>query len=562
MILAAGFGTRLLPFTKKTPKPLFTINRRPVLDIIIRSLDAAGCEAVIINTHHLHRKITSFVDGQNYAIPVHTRYEPAILGTGGGIKNAADFWDNRPFMVINSDIITNIDLREVYDFHLDHNHPVTLVLHDYEVFNHVAVSRDGLIKGFGTQSHGDRFLAFTGIQVLDPEVLDFIPEGVFSSSIDAYRKMISAGKKVNAFISEGHDWEDMGTPERYREAAVEKMASESFGIILKPEIRNPKSEICRTKLKGDGSDRKWYRLTAGTNSLIMADHGIREQDETCEADAFVNIGRHLRDRGIPVPEIYLYDTFPGLVFMEDLGDVNLQAAVKNADSSADIISHYKSVIDILVKMSVSGGRGFDRSWTYQTPCYDRSLILEKECRYFVDAFLRGYLEKDVCFEDFEDEFICLADRAIEFQVTGFMHRDMQSRNIMMKNGRFYLIDFQGGRVGPLQYDLASLLIDPYTDLPLPVQARLTDYCIEKLSSLIPVNPEEFRICYQYCCITRNLQMLGAFGFLSRVRGKTYFEEYIPSALKTLDRNLSKSDADFPNLKDFFVRRFPIKNIQD
>jgi len=101
LILAAGFGTRLLPFTKNIPKALFPVAGRSLLDIIILSLQNAGCKAVIINTHHLYKKIDSYLARQKYAIPVTTRYEPEILGTGGAIKNVADFWDHNPFMVIN-----------------------------------------------------------------------------------------------------------------------------------------------------------------------------------------------------------------------------------------------------------------------------------------------------------------------------------------------------------------------------------------------------------------------------------------------------------------------------
>ncbi len=145
LILAAGFGTRLLPFTENTPKPLFTVAGRPLLDIIICNLQYAGCKAVIINTHHLYQKIDSFLDPQKYSIPVITRHEPEILGTGGAIKNVADFWDDKPFMVINSDIVTDIDLKKIYDFHLNHHHPVTLVLHDDPEFNTVSINNKSII---------------------------------------------------------------------------------------------------------------------------------------------------------------------------------------------------------------------------------------------------------------------------------------------------------------------------------------------------------------------------------------------------------------------------------
>ena len=125
MILAAGYGTRLQPYTNHTPKPLFPIAGRPLLDAIIRRLQQAGCRAVIVNTHHLHQQIEDFIAGQHYSLEVYTRHEPQILGTGGAVKNVADFWDNQPFMVINADIIADIDLAKVYITHCRHRPAAT-----------------------------------------------------------------------------------------------------------------------------------------------------------------------------------------------------------------------------------------------------------------------------------------------------------------------------------------------------------------------------------------------------------------------------------------------------
>ena len=125
---------------------------------------------------------------------------------------------------------------------------------------------------------------------------------------------------------------------------------------------------------------------------------------------------------------------------------------------------YQAIIDSLIALSTQGVEGFDPAWAFQTPRYSRELILERECRYFVDAFLNGVAGLNANFEHFEDEFAIIADGALSHAVEGFIHRDMQSRNIMLKGGRWYFIDFQGGRLGPVQYDLASLLIDPYVGL--------------------------------------------------------------------------------------------------
>ena len=545
LILAAGYGTRLRPYTDHTPKPLFTIGGRPLLDIIIHNLQSAGCEAVIINTHHLHREIEAFVAAHNYRLPVTTRYEPQILGTGGAIKNVADFWDDRPFMVINADIVADIDLSEVYRTHCRQHPPATLVLCDDPVFNSVAVERNKWITGFQNRgrnsSHpAERLLTFTGIQVLEPQVLDYIPENTASSSIDAFEKILADNKNMQAFIAPNGKWQDIGTPERFRQAAFDAIVPQAFRKAF-GEI--PNSPVKRKKLKGDGSERQWFRLKAGDHSLIMADHGIRASRSISEVDAFVQIGQHLYRQGVSVPRIYVGDTFCGQVFLADLGDVNLQQAARLTTEPESLISLYKSVIDQLIKLSLGGKDKFDPAWTHQSARYDQELIIEKECRYFQEAFAKGYLNLNIGSEPLSADFASLAQKALQYANIGFMHRDMQSRNILIKNSQIYFIDFQGGRFGPIQYDLASLLIDPYVELPDAVQSHLLDYSVDTFSEKTAVEPKKFRRCFHYCCLTRNLQILGAFAYLSKVKGKPHFEEYIPAALQSLLSRLHTRSRD-------------------
>ena len=543
LILAAGLGTRLRPYTDHTPKPLFSILGRPLLDIMITKLIDAGCKAVIINTHHLHDQIESFIAHQAYPIPIQTRYEPNILGTGGAIRNVKDFWNDQPFMVINADIFTTIDLKRVYDFHCRHSHPATLVLADDPDFNSIVCDSDGFVTEFHHRSDTtDRSsitaLTFTGIQVLDPEILNFMPIEAPSSSIDAYTRMIAEGKKIRAYLSKKTYWKDIGTAERYKLAVFEVTAPEVFKQVF-PDLQI--GPICREPLKGDGSDRQWSRLKMGTASMIVVDHGIKKAARTDAADAFVNIGRHLFDRGVPVPQIYDGDTFAGYVFLEDLGNLDLQTIVQQTDNFEKIISLYQSVIHLLTEFSASGAEQFNVAWTYQTPRYNKKLILKNECRYFVEAFLNTYLGLEVIYDDFKKEFEYLAENALQHALEGLMHRDFQSRNIMAKNDEFYFIDFQGSRLGPIQYDLASLLIDPYVQLPQDIQTQLLGYCVEKLEADMNLNADNFRRCYRYCRLTRNLQILGAFGHLSRVKAKPHFEQYILPAVRTLRNNLKKHE---------------------
>jgi NDP-sugar pyrophosphorylase family protein/tRNA A-37 threonylcarbamoyl transferase component Bud32 len=561
MILAAGLGTRLLPLTENQPKPLFPILDRPLIDILIQWLQNAGCEAIVINTHHLGHMIEQFVNEQAYGIPVVTRHESTILGTGGGIKNVEDFWDDEPFIVVNGDIFANIDPRDVYQFHLNHRPAATLVLHDYPQFNHVWVDPDDHIRGFGhsrpcpfsppenlmtppnsKQDTGAAFrkLAFTGIHILDPQALRFIPKGTFSSIIHAYCEMIQTGLTVEGFVAQGHYWHDIGSIEGYREATRDAMGRKALGEVFS---NAPLDTPVWSRLQGDGSDRTWYRVTHKKDSLIVVDHGPPAASDVCEADSFARIGQHLHDRGIPVPRIFAYHRPSGLIALEDLGDLNVQSLVQRTIDPDAVLDHYKKIIDLLITFSLEGAKGFEAGFSYQTPRYDRELILERESRYFVEAFLNDYRGLTVDFQALESEFEILAKKSLGHPYTGLLHRDFQSRNILVKNGKYYFIDFQGARFGPLPYDLASLLIDPYVQLSQTLQEKLLKYAMQSLADRMHVDEAEFIHAYNYSAINRNLQILGAFAFLTNVKGKKDFEDYIPPALASLKQNLLKAEGD-------------------
>jgi aminoglycoside/choline kinase family phosphotransferase/dTDP-glucose pyrophosphorylase len=536
MILAAGLGTRLRPYSEHTPKPLFTIGDRPVLDITVEKLIRAGCQAMIINTHHHHRRMETHVSQMEMPVPIHTRHEPEILGTGGGIRNVADFWDREPLLVINADIVSDISLDKVYAYHRSHPHPVTMVMHHHDQFNTVAVDEEGFVTAFGqTPDKGkSRILAFTGIHVLDRQVLDFLPASGAAHIIDAYRRMIDAGLRIKAFEVQKHSWYDIGTPQSYGQAVYDHMAPVAFKTAFG---RPPAGNLQKHTIAGDGSDRQWYRLTDGKRSLVMVDHGIRTGTATQEVDAYVAIGRHLAARSAAVPRLISWDRHCGLVFLQDVGDTHLQRMIMEKDA-ARTRSIYRRVIDQWITMATAGAKGFDTRWCHQTPCYDRGVVLENECRYFTDAFLRGYLQKKIAYSDLQTEFEALARAIMASEIRGFIHRDFQSRNIMVHRDRIYFIDFQGGRLGPVQYDLASLLIDPYTALSVDLQGALLAYAEEKWQAWAPIDPDQFRKGYCLCAVSRNLQILGAFAFLSRTKGKTQFEKYIPRATRSLVHNLS------------------------
>ncbi len=548
MILAAGLGTRLRPFTERRPKALFTVNNIPVLALAIDQVRRAGFDTVLINTHHGHGQIEDFLAGADPGVRIEICHEPEILGTGGALVNVAGRWATEPLLVVNADIVSDIDLRQVCEYHGNHHWPVTMVMHDHADFNNVAVDADGFVTRFRYRAEDqgpEKAMAFAGIHVVDPRVRDFLPATGPSHIISAYENLLAAGEKIKAYLPPPFSWHDIGTPERYRQAVLDRMVPVAFGKAFGAAgAREPGIQ----PLHGDGSDRRWFRLRHGDESLILADHGICCGEGRQEVDAYVAIGGHLRRRRVPVPHIYLHDRCSGLVFLEDLGDTLLQDGLGKM-SSDEVLHWYRRVIDGWITMAMDGGRGFDPDWTYQTPRYDRRVIIDNECRYFMEAFVRGHLGWDMDDAPLMDEFEWIARQIESHAVTGFLHRDLQSRNIMLRKEEIYFVDFQGGRLGPLQYDLAALLIDPYASLPVALQRQLYDHALRQLQERHGIDAEKFRRGYPFCALARNLQMLGAFGFLTDTKGKSWFARYIPRAVSSLHRRLAAGPAErLPRLK--------------
>ncbi len=537
LILAAGFGTRLKPYSSMLPKPMFRLSGLPSIHYTIENLVQAGCTEVFINTHHLSDHITAYVDTLSPGIPLTCVFEPEILGTGGAIANLRDGLSGGPFWVVNADIFTTISFRDLLQFHEQGDWLATLAVHDYPEFNKITMDPDGSIRSFldnpTSNERQTRRWAFTGIQVLSEEILEYFDQEAPFSSIDVYTDLLSRNLVKGIDIGNNRYWADIGTPERFSTTSMAVNASAIFD-------HSPPRDLDIDRLKGDGSDRKWYRITHKNQGLVVSDHGIRVSDHLDEYRAFVSIGNHLSDKQIPVPRIHGNDDFSGQVYLEDLGDRHFQDHIQDLDHEGDVFKWYRKACDTLVFFSQEGVKGFNPQWAFQTPSYDRALIIEKECLYFFNAYLKGCLSLGLDTEEFIEEFEYLAQQALEHQVKGLMHRDFQSRNIMVHQDRLFLIDFQSARLGPLQYDLASLLIDPYVDLNASMEQRLLTYVIDRyLDGFGSMDAHQFITCYHHCCVTRNLQILGAFAFLSQVKGKAFFKPFIPKALKKLKFNISR-----------------------
>ncbi len=227
MILAAGLGTRLRPLTENLPKPLLPIEGRPLIEYTLRLLRKYGLTEVIINLHYQGDKIMSALgNGSHLGMKILYSEEAEILGTGGGIKKVAKFLSDGSFLVINSDILVEIDLDRLMASHRLQDRAATLVLREdpnVAQWGSLGVDSDLRIRQIlGRPEWTGGPLSqrmFTGIHIMDPRVLDPIPESGFFSIMEAYTGMLAKEERLYGFILKGY-WMDVGTPERY--AKVQK----------------------------------------------------------------------------------------------------------------------------------------------------------------------------------------------------------------------------------------------------------------------------------------------------------------------------------------------------
>lgn len=303
VILAAGLGTRLRPLSNKVPKPLFPILNRPLLGLILTQLTAAGFRRVAINSHHLATDIQLFLSSQGpWDLEIFLSYEPNILGTGGGLRNLAEFLGDSPFLVINGDILTDLDLAGVYQEHRQ-DALATMILHDFPVFNNVWLDEFGQVQAFSTPSPGLHLsapLAFTGIQVVSPRIFNLIPAGIFVNIIDAYRGAIADGEKVAALLRDDFYWQDIGTPQDYLEIHRRLLAGELPHIAaFYPRLADPYLAEGVTMDAGahlDGGVCLGPGVEVGEN--------VNLKNTVVWADAVIDAGVHLEDcvvgRGVRV----------------------------------------------------------------------------------------------------------------------------------------------------------------------------------------------------------------------------------------------------------------------
>ena len=298
------------------------------------------------------------------------------------------------------------------------------------------------------------------------------------------------------------------------------------------------------------SGRKLSRLSAGSKTAIGVEYGVREENV-----AFLEFSRHFRRHGLPVPEIYGEDLGQGAYLEEDLGNTTLfDFLSKNRDGeeiAPEVTEVYRKAVGLLPRFQVEAGRDLNYSVCYPRGSFDRQSI-SWDLNYFKYYFLRlaaiPFNEQAL-----EDDFELLTEFLLSAPSDYFLYRDFQSRNIMLRDGKPWFVDYQGGRKGALQYDIASLLWDAKADLPPEIRKGLLDGYLDALGQYIPLDREAFLRHYYAYVYVRILQALGAYGFRGFYERRAHFLQSVPYALKNVRWLLHnvKLPIELPTLMEAF-----------
>lgn len=542
MILAAGLGSRLQPVTSFIPKPLLPLpHGETLLGTMIHYLQTFGFESFAVNSHYLGNQVETAVKQQlgknGYLFP-----ETELLGTGGPLVNARMILEKGDFFLLyNADILCDANFTAMAEYHRLSGNLATLGLIEGPE-NRVLLEGKRIVdlRGvLGVPTENRICRTYAGFAFFSPKIFNYLPEkAVTTDIIETLLTAIRAGEKIGGYLLPSNTyWSDLGTVQKYLLTAQDY-----------PEKLKNKSK-CSTqtgleRIAEQGSARQFYRLKVNEQSRIL----MCSTPDDPDFMRFIDFGHFLYKHNCGTPQIFGYSDFDRTVLMEDLGKTMLYDAVQGL-SVEEVGDLYSMTVDALVHFqnlasenhpeTLQGFRYFD--WDY----------LRWESRYFEENLL-PYAEIKMNSEkllelrtDF-DRLATLADQ----QPKVWMHRDFQSQNIMIQDKKIRLVDFQGARLGPYAYDLLSLILDPYLEIPESAKNQAKKNYFEKirlLPALAKLTWEQFESDCRIAGLQRILQALGAYAFLSEKKKKRRYSKFIPPALKRL-HSLLEDENRFPALR--------------
>lgn len=297
-------------------------------------------------------------------------------------------------------------------------------------------------------------------------------------------------------------------------------------------------------LAGAGSNRKYYRIKG--NPQLIGVYGTSE----AENRAFIYMAKHFEEKGLPVPHVYAQTDDAMAYLQEDLGDTSLFQAIEHGRTTGGNFSIeekdlLKQTIRLLPRLQFEGAEGMDFSICYPQAEFNRRSILW-DLNYFKYCFLKA---TGIEFQEnqLEDDFEHLADVLLSDTFSTFMYRDFQSRNVMLRDGKPYFIDFQGGRKGPVYYDVASFLWQAKARFPQALREELIYDYLNALHAYCPMPETYFFEQLRHFVLFRTLQVLGAYGFRGYFERKPHFLQSIPFAIENLSQLLVQEFTEYPYL---------------
>ncbi len=303
-------------------------------------------------------------------------------------------------------------------------------------------------------------------------------------------------------------------------------------------------------IQQQGSNRVYSRVTDEQGRSVIRVEGTNRDENR----AFIYMARHFHKLGLPVPELYSVSDDEMTYTQEDLGDTLLFDAIKNGRETGHFNETERTLLErtlrALAHIQVEGAKDFDWNICFPVPEMDERAI-RWDLNYFKYCFLKGtkieFSEPKL--EDDFDKLVCAL--STESGLSTFLYRDFQSRNVMIKDGKPYFIDFQGGRKGPTQYDVASFLWQAKANIPASLREELIDAYLDELKKLQPCMAEsEWRAALPHFVLLRTLQVLGAYGYRGYFERKPHFLESIPNALINLEEIFTQNpelQQEYPTL---------------
>lgn len=317
------------------------------------------------------------------------------------------------------------------------------------------------------------------------------------------------------------------------------------------EWAGEKSLACN-QLPESGSYRVYFRIRSKSKTAIAVFNEDKKENE-----AFLSFSRHFKSQGLNVPEIYAHLPGKSIYLQEDLGDTTLFSYLTNERNNSEfpksVKNVYLSVIKHLPIFQIKAANGLDYSVCYPRASFDRQSMMW-DLNYFKYYFLK--LSKIPFDEQYlEDDFVTFTNFLLESSGEFFLYRDFQSRNILLYKNDVYFIDYQGGRKGALQYDLASLLYDAKADIPNNIREELLAAYLREIVKYVPIDEEKFLQHYYGYVLIRIMQALGAYGFRGYYEHKEHFLKSVPFAVQNLEYLLhtAKLPIEIPALTDAWSR---------